>query len=114
MYAERELADLAQRKSLVQARIAVRRLQCRLDAAQLAVPLGTVDKAVAFWRQLSPLVKTVGIPVALLGLRRFFGGGTKSGAVPKSRLAALLSALPIILRLIRTWREVSATRPRAS
>jgi hypothetical protein len=66
MYPRGELKRLALRKELLQARIAVRRLECQLHAARLAEPLRWGDRALAVWRRISPALKAVGMPLGIL------------------------------------------------
>jgi hypothetical protein len=112
MFADEQLNQLAARKELVRARIGLRRLQMSVTAGELARPLALVDRGLELWRQFSPLLKVVGIPLGLLGLRRMFGrsrasaGGQEKG---KGWIGVLLSALPILLEVFRTFSTASKT-----
>ncbi|MBL9213178.1 MAG: hypothetical protein JNL92_22135, partial [Opitutaceae bacterium] len=84
------------RKALLQANIALCRLECRAAAVQLTRPLALVDRGLALWRRVSPAAKLFAVPAGLL-LSRFFGrarpGGGRGG-----KLATAMSLLPLILR----------------
>lgn len=82
MYPTGDLKQLALRKELIEARIRLRRLQSMVHGAELAKPINWVDRAWTRWRQISPVVKLVGIPVALgLGRKFMKRHGTLSGVL---------------------------------
>jgi hypothetical protein len=66
MYPDEELARLARHKSALRLRIEIRRLECAHAAAGVERPLAWLDRAVAFWRRISPVAKLATIPLALL------------------------------------------------
>lgn len=101
MYPAGELKRLTERKALLQARIAVKRWECAAAGAELARPLETIDRGIALWRRISPWVKIVGVPAALLALRPLLK------RAPGGMFAKALAALPVILK---TWRTVQAAR----
>jgi hypothetical protein len=90
MYPQRELTRLAARKALVQARIELRRWECAQAAAQLSRPIALIDRGIALWRRISPFVKLMGLPAALLGARKILRH-TRGGKWTK--LAAMLPAI---------------------
>jgi hypothetical protein len=70
MYPDRELSRLAAAKAVIRMDIAVRRVECAQAAAEVARPLEWLDRALAFWRRVSPLAKLAVVPLGLL-LRRW-------------------------------------------
>ncbi len=71
MYSDRELNRLAALKAALRHRIALRRVQCAAAAARLARPIAWLDRALAFWRQLSPFMKLAAVPAGILVTRAF-------------------------------------------
>ena len=65
MRANEELTLLAQRKAVLQARIAERREQCTTAVAELAPHLEMVDGVVSKWRTISASAKLIGGSAAL-------------------------------------------------
>lgn len=102
MYPAGELRRLAARKALLEARISVRRLQCMMHGAELARPINWIDRAWTQWKRISPLVKLVGVPVAI-------GLGQKM-ARRHGRLSGLLRFAPVVLQ---GWRMVHNRRANA-
>ncbi len=117
MYASEQLNELAQRKELLQARIALRRMQTVVIAADLARPLALVDRGLEIWRQFSPMLKMIGLPLSFLGLRGLFrrsrtpaeGGRRRSEG--KGWIGTLLGALPIVLQV---YQAVTSARSAAA
>jgi hypothetical protein len=72
MYPDRELIRLAGYKAALQRDIALRRLECRALAVQVARPLEWLDRAVGFWRKVSPFAKVAALPLGLLVKRTVF------------------------------------------
>lgn len=106
MFADDQLNELARRKELVRARVGLRRLQMIVTAGELARPVAWIDRGLALWRQFSPLVKTAGIPLGLLGLRRLFQRSRAPATKPKEGkgwIGILLGALPILLEVFRAY-----------
>jgi hypothetical protein len=100
VYPERQLADLAVRKAIVQARIAVRREECVRAASALAAgPVALADRALGLWRSIPQGVKAVGIPLAILAAAVIV---RRTG---KARLTALLRVAPVILQTVRVAAE---------
>jgi hypothetical protein len=101
MYPDRELTRLWADKASLQRRITLRRLHCAVAAAVATQPLVWVDRMLALWRQYSPLVQIVAVPLGFL-LKR------SPGARPRL-LGILLRWSPIMLGVLR---GVMAVRPR--
>jgi hypothetical protein len=70
MYPTKELSVLAARKAALRERITIRRDQCAGAAARVARPLEWMERALARWRRLSPLVKIAAIPLGILLKRK--------------------------------------------
>ena len=66
MYAQRELIRLSVYKAALRRRIALRRVEITLAAATVVQPLAWFDRAVAFWRRLSPLAVVAAVPLGFL------------------------------------------------
>ena len=89
MYPDRELTRLAAYKAALRRGIALRRAQCAEAAARAAQPLEWLDRGLAFWRRLSPLVKYAAPPLGFL---------LKRSLAPRTRvLGALLRWGPPVL-----------------
>jgi hypothetical protein len=69
MYPREELTVLATRKAVLLDRIYVRREACVAAAVRVARPIELLDRGVARWRRVSPLVKLAAVPLGFL-LRR--------------------------------------------
>jgi hypothetical protein len=99
MYAQRELNRLAAHKTLLRDRIARHRQQSAVAAAGVLRPLEWCDRALAWWRRASPLVKLVAVPLGLVARRRLF---------PRAKLlGTLVGWAPAAFGAIRAF-----TRPR--
>ena len=70
MYPQRELNRLAFHKAALRQRLAGHRAQCVVAAARVAQPIHFVDKALAYWRQLSPLARLAAVPLGLFAARK--------------------------------------------
>jgi len=66
MYPDAELKRLETHKTALRLRIAIRRLEISLAAAEVERPIVWLDKVVAVWRKIRPLAKFAAIPAALL------------------------------------------------
>lgn len=97
MFPQEELNQLARRKALLQARIALCRIECRVAAAELARPIVLIDRGVEIWRKISPFAKLVAVPAGLL-LGRALGRRPIPGGGHRGKLATIVSLLPLILR----------------
>lgn len=93
MYPRRELNDLAAAKILVRQRIAAHRVQCVEAAAVVTTPLAWIDRGVALWRRISPLVKIAAVPLAFLLKRK---------AAPRTSLVgSVLHWAPTVMNVVR-------------
>lgn len=72
MYPQRELDRLALYKISLRRNIGRRRSECAVALARLAQPVAWFDRALAFWRRLSPLLQFAAVPVGLLVQRKLF------------------------------------------
>jgi hypothetical protein len=113
MFADEQLAELAERKLRVQTRITLRRLECVASAAELARPVALADRAWELWRQFSPMLKVVGFPLVLFALRKVFGRPRTPASAVKGKgwLRGLLAALPIVLQVMQSFRAPTAAPP---
>ena len=109
MYPNGELNRLAARKTLLQARIAVRRLECTLAVAEIARPFAWIDHLLQTWHRVSPMLKALGVPLALL-ITRILTRKRKGKPTGKSKFAALMTALPIIMRFVNMIKDARAGR----
>src|SRR5688572_30356422 len=97
MYPSGELNLLAARKALLQARIALRRYECAAAAAEVTRPIAAIDRGLATWHRISPFVKILGVPLGLL-LTRIISRKRQGKPTGKSKFAAFMTALPLIIR----------------
>lgn len=98
MYPGGELTELAERKTIVRARIAQRRWECVQASAVLVRPLGWLDRVLDTWRRISPVAKIAGVPLGLALARKLLGGG---------RLASFARFMPLVFqtaRAVARWR----------
>ena len=100
MYPSGELKRLADRKALLQARIAVRRWECAAAASELARPLALIDRGLEIWRRIAPFVKILSVPLGLIATRAITRK-RKGKAAGRSKLGMLMTMLPLIVRGIR-------------
>jgi hypothetical protein len=107
MFPQEELNQLARRKALLQARIALCRIECRVAAAELARPIGLIDRGVEIWRKISPFAKLVAVPAGLL-LGRALGRRPSAGGGPRGKLATIVSLLPLLLRGVKLFAAARA------
>jgi len=66
VYPAQELIRLAGHKAVLQRRIAVQRAQCAEAAARAAQPLVWLDRALGYWRRLSPFAKFAAVPLGFV------------------------------------------------
>jgi hypothetical protein len=66
MYPQRELIRLAIHKAALRRRIARHRVECVAAAARVAKPFEWLDRALAFWRRVSPLALIAAVPLGFL------------------------------------------------
>lgn len=97
MYPTGELDRLSARKTLLQARIAVRRWEMAVAAAEVARPMATIDRGLQIWHRISPFVKVFGVSLGLL-IPRIMARRSKGKSTGRSKFAAFMAALPLIIR----------------
>jgi hypothetical protein len=108
MYPSRELAQLAARKSILLARIEVRRWECAQAAAELSRPIAIVDRGIEMWRRISPMVKFLGLPMALFGTGKIL---RRAGRGKWTKLAAMMPAILRGAKMVMQMRNRVATAP---
>jgi hypothetical protein len=69
MHWDEELERLALHKTALQRRIARQRMQCAIAASRMARPVELLDRIVAVWRGLPPMVKFGAMPLGVLATR---------------------------------------------
>lgn len=72
MYPDQELALLAARKRTLRRNIVFHRAQCADAAARLARPIAWLDRAIALWHRLTPLVRNAAMPLGIVAARVVF------------------------------------------
>jgi hypothetical protein len=100
MFPSQQLIALEQRKAFLRERIALRRARAVIEARRVARPLHTVDALYQKWRQLSPLLKALGIPFALWSGRRLARRPGGRGLV-----GTALRWAPLVLAALRGFRS---------
>jgi hypothetical protein len=93
MYPQQELIRLAAHKAALQRDIAVCRGQCARAAAGALQPLEWLDRGLAFWRRLSPVVHLVALPLGLIV--------TRTLARRSKLLGSLVSWSPLLAAAVR-------------
>lgn len=105
MYPQPDLNRLAAHKAFLRRGIAQRRLQCAEAAVRVARPLEWLDRALAFWRRLSPLAAVAAVPLGLFVSRTLF---------PRLKILSSLARWgPLLLGAARTLRSAFQPRPPA-
>lgn len=97
MYPTAELTALAQRKTLLRARISLNRLRCVVLAGEVVRPLNWIDRMVAQWRKISPMAKLAAVPLGLL-LKRAVLPGKKINFFNRA-----MRLLPIVLSAVKIF-----------
>ncbi len=97
MYPTGDLTELAQRKAILQARIAIRRWKCAQSATELARPLEYVDRGIAMWRRVAPFAKVLAVPAGLM-LTRVLGRRKAPGRRRSGLIGTLFTVLPLVIR----------------
>jgi hypothetical protein len=97
MYPTGELGHLAARKELLQARIALRREESRVAMVRLSRPVALVDDWLERWRKISPLMKVVGVPLALMLVKK------SARLMGRGRWVVLAKSLPMVFRAARAF-----------
>ena len=93
MYPESELIRLAGHKAALRRDIAWRREQMAGAAARVARPLAWLDRAVAFWRRLSPFTQLAALPL---------GFALKRAVFPRVKLLGpLMRWAPLVFGAVR-------------
>lgn len=108
MYPSGELSRLAAQKVVLQSRIAVRRWECAAAVTEIARPIAVIDRGIETWHRFAPFLKLLGVPLGLL-LTRIVSRKRKGKPTGKSKFAAFMTALPIILRGINLAKQAFAT-----
>jgi hypothetical protein len=106
MYPKGELDELAERKMLLQARIAVRRWECAAAAVEVARPIAFLDRGIEMWQRVSPIVKFLALPAGLFLTRFIKPRGVRAGVRKTGKIAAFLSALPMIIRVVKMGLQI--------
>lgn len=101
MYPTAELTALARRKKDLRSRIEASRLLCAACAAEVARPIGMVDRAVTQWRRISPAMKLLALSVAFL-LQRKWRARQARHARKAATLRGALQLLPLVLSMVRS------------
>jgi hypothetical protein len=70
MYPQAELRVLAARKAALRHRIHEGRVECAEAIVTLARPIEWLDRALAQWKKLSPVLKLAAVPLVLLLKRK--------------------------------------------
>ena len=115
MYPSGELKQLEDRKALLRARIAVRRWEMAVAAGEVARPIATIDRGLEIWRRISPFAKLLGVSLGFL-IPRIMARRSRGKPAGKSKFAALMAALPLIVRginLVKAARAAHVTHRRA-
>lgn len=81
MYSHDELSRLETHKAAVIVRIAQRRRQCAAAMEGVMRPLDWLDRAVVFWRRVSPMAKLAVVPLGLVAKRVLFPRAKLLGAL---------------------------------
>ncbi len=103
MYPERELNRLATHKACLRRNLARHRAECAQAARRVAQPIQWLDRALDFWRRLSPFTRLAVLPLGLMGARQ---------VMPRLKwLGRLLRWGPPLFGVLRS---LSATRGRAA
>jgi len=93
MYPRKELIALARKKAVLLDRICVERDELADAAERVSRPIEVIDRGVAHWRRVSPMVKLATIPLGFV-LRRIFLRRAR-------KLGALLQWGPVVLAAVR-------------
>src|SRR5215207_7729721 len=107
MYPSGELKRLEERKVLLRARIAVRRWETAAAAVRIARPIGALDRALEVWHRISPFVKLMAVPLGLI-IPRIIARKRRGKPTGKSKFAALMAALPLIIRGMNMVKDARA------
>jgi hypothetical protein len=102
MYPQEELKLLSLKKAALRQRIHVQRAECAAAFTRISRPLQWLDRVIAQWRKLSPMLKLGAVPLVLL-LKRWIA--------PRTRiLGSVLRWGPLVYGAVRGF---AATRKMA-
>lgn len=102
MYPKQDLNRLASAKAALRLNIALHRERCAEAAASAARPIELVDRALAFWRQLSPLMQMAAVPLGVVVTRALF---------PRYRiLQRLVRWSPVVIAVARAVGSPAGSR----
>jgi hypothetical protein len=102
MYPQQELTRLADRKRVLRENISCHRIQCANAAARIAQPLEWVDRALAFWKRLSPLAQFAAVPLGWVVKRTLF---------PRLKiLGTILRWSPVVFAAVRGLMSAAKNR----
>ncbi len=94
MYPAQELIRLEAHKAALRRRITRHRAQCVEAASHVARPLAWLDRALAFWRRLSPFAQYAAVPLGFLVKRTIF---------PRLKIfGSLLRWSPLVFSVVRS------------
>jgi len=72
MYPKQDLIRLANAKAALRNNIALHRERCAGAAASAVRPVELVDRALAYWRQFSPMMQLAAVPLGVVVTRALF------------------------------------------
>jgi hypothetical protein len=93
MYPRRELIRLGVHKAALRRRIARHRAECVEAAARVAQPLEWLDRALAFWRRVSPFAMIAAVPLGFLIKR--------TGSPRLKMIGSLVKWAPVVFGAVR-------------
>jgi hypothetical protein len=110
MYPSGQLAELATRKAMLQARIAVRRWECAAAAVELARPVALLDRGIEMWRRVSPIAKILVVPAGLFVAQLLRRRGAASAPKKAGKMAAVMAAWPLVMQGWKMVQEIRAAK----
>ena len=110
MYPTGKLTELATRKAVLQARIAVRRWECAAAAVELARPVALLDRGIAAWRRISPIVKLLIVPGGLFLTQWLRKRNPAAAAKKTGKMAAVMAAWPLVLQGWKMVQDIRAAK----
>jgi hypothetical protein len=96
VYPARELSRLAAHKRALQRRITRRRAECVAAVTCIAQPFAWLDRALGFWRELSPWIKIAAVPLGLFWKR----------PAAMRPLSAVARWLPVVAAAVRGFNAI--------
>ncbi|MES2692328.1 MAG: hypothetical protein V4773_02570 [Verrucomicrobiota bacterium] len=110
MSTRRKLDELKERKRLLEAKIALHRLECQLNGVQLAQPMAFVDRMHDKWTNISPWVKALGVPLGMLVMRQLKSksraGGKSALGGAAGTMGTIISLMPMAIQAWKGYQEV--------